>query len=106
VVGISSDSVESHAAFKAQHRFPFPLLADTSSVLRTGFGIPGDLFGSAWSLERRSALPLTARAVLPGRQTFVISKDGVCLLSFNSQLGATEHTKQALDVLKTSTTKA
>jgi len=85
-VGISSDSVESHAAFKAQHRFPFPLLADTSSVLRTGFGIPGDLFG-----------------ILPGRQTFVISKDGVCLLSFNSQLGATEHTKQALDVLKTST---
>lgn len=28
IVGVSSDSIESHARFLKEHRFPFPLLAD------------------------------------------------------------------------------
>ena len=51
--------------------------------MRNGFGIPSDLFG-----------------MLPGRQTFVISKDGKCLLSFNSQMDPTKHVTEALAVIK------
>ena len=38
--------------------------------------------------------------MLPGRQTFVISKDGKCLLSFNSQMDPTKHVTEALAVIK------
>ena len=83
VIGISSDPPASHAAFKAKHRLPYTLLSDERSFVRNGFGIQSDLFG-----------------MLPGRQTYVISKDGKCLMSFNSQMDATKHVTEALAVIK------
>lgn len=41
IVGLSSDSVESHQRFKAKFSIPFPLLADTDSALRDAFGAAG-----------------------------------------------------------------
>jgi peroxiredoxin Q/BCP len=38
---------------------------------------------------------------LPGRQTFVIDKSGVCRLSFNNQFQPEKHIQEALDVIKT-----
>ena len=52
--------------------------------LRKNFGIKADLFGA-----------------LPGRQTFVIDKSGVCRLSFNNQFQPEKHIQEALDVIKT-----
>lgn len=46
------------------------------------FGIKSDMLG-----------------MLPGRQTYVIGKDGTCLLSFNDQLGAEKHSAEALKAL-------
>ena len=83
VVGVSSDPPASHAAFKAKHRLPYTLLSDERSFLRNGFGVPSDLFG-----------------MLPGRQTFVISKEGKCLMSFNSQMSPEKHVTEALAVIK------
>lgn len=40
VVGVSSDSVESHQKFAQKHSLPFPLLADTEHELAEGFGVP------------------------------------------------------------------
>ena len=38
---------------------------------------------------------------IAGRQTYVIDKDGVCVLSFNEMMNATAHTDEALaSVLK------
>lgn len=83
VVGVSSDSITSHDNFKAKHGLPYTLLSDDKAFLRNGFGVPSDLFG-----------------MLPGRQTYVISIDGKCLLVFNSQMDATRHVTEALEVLK------
>lgn len=38
VVGVSVDSVESHAEFAAKHTLPFPLLADTEGKLADAYG--------------------------------------------------------------------
>lgn len=38
VVGVSVDSVESHAEFAAKHTLPFPLLADTDGKLADAYG--------------------------------------------------------------------
>ena len=40
-VAISVDSTESHAAFSAQHTFPFPLLADPKLAAAGAFGVVG-----------------------------------------------------------------
>jgi len=39
VVGVSTDSVESHRAFAEKHALPFTLLADTSGELARAFGV-------------------------------------------------------------------
>jgi len=72
VVGISSDSPESHAAFAEKFSLPYRLLSDEGNEVRQEWGVPGDLFG-----------------FLPGRQTYVLDKKGVvqvqyCLLSLFS----------------------
>jgi thioredoxin-dependent peroxiredoxin len=40
VVGVSGDSVATHAAFKKEHKLTFTLLADESGVLADKFGVP------------------------------------------------------------------
>ncbi len=44
VVGVSTDSVKEQADFKAKHRLPFTLLADTEKEVLKAFGV-GSLFG-------------------------------------------------------------
>jgi len=56
IIGVSTDSVESHRGFAEKHGLPFPLLADTSGELASAFGV----------LERGMAR----------RATFVLDRDG------------------------------
>jgi peroxiredoxin Q/BCP len=81
VIGISSDSARSHEAFAAKHRLPFRLLADVGGAVRAAFGVP------------RTA------GLLPGRVSYVIDREGVIRHAFNSQLAATRHVDEALEVL-------
>ena len=83
VLGISSDSEQSHRAFAEKYRLPFPLLADTDGTVRKLFKVPKSL------------------GLLPGRVTFVIDKKGVIRHAFNSQLNVTRHVDEAIEVLKT-----
>jgi peroxiredoxin Q/BCP len=83
VLGISSDSEQSHQAFAQKYRLPFPLLADTSGAVRKSFQVPKSL------------------GVLPGRVTFVIDKKGIIRHVFSSQLNPTKHVDEAIQVLKT-----
>lgn len=39
VVGISTDSVEAHARFAAEHALPFPLLADPDAAIARAWGV-------------------------------------------------------------------
>ena len=83
VLGISSDSEQSHKKFAEKYKLPFPLLADTSGEVRKQFQVPKSL------------------GLLPGRVTFVIDKKGVIRHVFNSQLNPTKHVDEAITVLKT-----
>jgi peroxiredoxin Q/BCP len=40
VLGVSSDSLDSHKAFASKYELPFPLLDDTSHELAKAFGVP------------------------------------------------------------------
>lgn len=51
--------------------------------MRNTYGVKPNLFG-----------------LLDGRWTFVIGKDGIVKLIFNSQLNAKKHVAQALEALK------
>lgn len=82
VIGVSSDSPDSHKKFAEKHRLPFTLLADQKGELRKAFGVPST-FG-----------------VMPGRVTYVIDKDGVVKYIFNSQLEGEKHMTEALRVVK------
>lgn len=82
VIGISSDSVSSHQKFSKRHQLPFILLSDEGKKLRKLFGVPNDLLG-----------------LIPGRVTYVIDKNGIIILIFNSMLGKI-HIEKALETLK------
>ena len=82
VIGVSSDSVKSHQKFATRYQLPFVLLSDSDKKLRKLFGVPNDLLG-----------------LLPGRVTYVIDKDGIIQLVFNSMSGKI-HIEKALEILK------
>ena len=81
VVGISSDSVESHRSFAREHGLPFTLLSDEGGKVRKLYDVP-NTFG-----------------LLPGRVTYVIDEKGVVRHVFSSQLGAKKHVEEAQKVL-------
>lgn len=83
VIGVSSDSPESHKNFKEKHRLPFKLLSDPNNELRKKFGVKADLLG-----------------LIPGRETFVFDKNSKLIFRFKSQLQAEKHVNEALIRLK------
>ncbi|KAJ7532748.1 hypothetical protein O6H91_13G018000 [Diphasiastrum complanatum] len=83
VVGVSSDSPDSHKKFAGKYKLPFTLLSDEGNKLRKEWGIPGDLFGT-----------------LPGRQTYVVDKKGVVRLVFNNQFQPEKHVDETLKILQ------
>ncbi len=82
VVGISSDSAESHEHFASKHRLPMKLLSDTDGKVRALYGVRPTL------------------GILPGRATFVIDPTGRVRSVFESQLRFQEHADRALEVVK------
>lgn len=83
IVGISGQSVESHLAFAKKYDLTFSLLSDNGNKVRKMFGVPTNLFG-----------------LLPGRVTYVVNKKGEVVYTFNSQMNATKHVDEALEILK------
>lgn len=82
VVGVSSDSAESHCSFREKHALPFILLSDPGSKVAREYGISRTL------------------GFIPGRETFIIDTDGTILHTFRSQFNAKAHVTEALKVLK------
>ena len=82
VVGVSSDSAESHERFAAGNGLPFILLSDGGGEVRKLYGVSSTL------------------GILPGRVTYVIDKGGVVRHVFSSQFGATRHADEALKVVQ------
>jgi peroxiredoxin Q/BCP len=82
VMGISSDSVESHRRFASKHDLPFTLLSDEGGKVRKLYGVQNN-FG-----------------LFPGRVTYVLDENGVVRHFFSSQLGVEKHVEEALQALQ------
>ena len=82
VIGVSSDSVESHQKFIKEHNLPFSLLSDPTKAVRKLYRI------------RNSG------GVIPGRITFVLDKKGIIRFAFSSQFDAARHVEEAKKVVE------
>jgi peroxiredoxin Q/BCP len=80
VVGISKDSVNSHAKFTQHYNLPFTLLSDKKNVARILYGVESKILG-----------------LLPGRKTYLINKQGTITHIFDYQFKAKRH---VIDTLK------
>jgi peroxiredoxin Q/BCP len=82
VLGVSSQSVESHKSFATHHSLPFLLLSDEKNEVRQLYGVPATM------------------GIIPGRVTFIIDKKGVVRHVFNSQFQPEKHIEEALRILR------
>lgn len=82
VVGVSSDSEESHRYFAQKKNLPFTLLADPGGKIRALYNAK-DLMG-----------------LLPGRVTFVIDPDGIVRCRFSSQINTAKHVRTAIETVR------
>jgi peroxiredoxin Q/BCP len=82
VIGVSSDSVESHQDFATKCDLPFTLLSDEGGKIRELYSVPSS-FG-----------------LLPGRVTYIIDKRGIVRHVFSSQMNPKKHVDEAVGVLK------
>jgi peroxiredoxin Q/BCP len=82
VIGVSSDSVDKHAAFAGHHELPFTLLSDQGGQVRKSYAVPATL------------------GLLPGRVTYVIDRAGTVRHVFSSQTNIGRHVNDALDVVQ------
>jgi len=80
VIGISGDSIRSHAKFANHYNLPFILLSDSKNHVRELYGVESSIFG-----------------LLPGRKTFLINKQGIITHIFDYQFQAKKH---VIDTLK------
>jgi len=78
ILGISSDSVASHASFVEQHGLPFTLLSDPGGLVRARYGVPRFL------------------GLAPGRVTYIIDKHGIVRQIIQSMFSATRHVRESL----------
>ena len=82
VLGVSSQSVESHESFATHHGLQFLLLSDEKGEVRKLYGVSSSM------------------GIIPGRVTFIIDKKGVVRHVFSSQFQPEKHIEEALEVLK------
>jgi peroxiredoxin Q/BCP len=81
VIGVSSDTVESHRKFADEYQLPFILLSDVDGAIRKQYGVP-TAFG------------------LPGRVTYIIDRQGTVRRIFFSQFTSKRHVDEALETLQ------
>ncbi len=83
VIGVSSDSDESHRGFAAKRALPYHLVSDADGSLAKLWGVERGLLGLA-----------------PGRATYVLDQGGVVREVFRSWWRAGAHAARALEVVR------
>ncbi len=83
LVGISGQDVESKQAFAAELGLDFSILADEGDEVRTSFKVPKAAFG-----------------FLPGRVTYVLDKEGTCVMKYDNLVDAKSHVEAATEALE------
>jgi peroxiredoxin Q/BCP len=82
VIGVSTDSSESHRRFAERLRLPFLLLSDADGAVRSRYGVAMTM------------------GIIPGRATFLIDKEGIIRHVFSSQFRLAKHVGFTLGVLR------
>lgn len=82
VIGISSQSVESHGIFALNLGLPYTLVSDEGGKVRKTYGVQAS-FG-----------------MIPGRATYVIDKQGMVRHVFSSQMDVEKHIEESLRILR------
>lgn len=80
IIGISSDSVESHSEFSVSHNLTFKLLSDNGGAVRKMYGVSLTL------------------GLIPGRVTYVIDREGTVRFIISSQLRPRKHVEESLRI--------
>jgi peroxiredoxin Q/BCP len=81
VIGVSSDSADTHAGFSDKYQLPFTLLADQGGKVRKLYGVP------------------TVLGFIPGRVTYVIDRQGTVRQVFSSMTDTGKHVSEALEMV-------
>jgi peroxiredoxin Q/BCP len=81
IVGISSQSVQSHKEFAEKNRLKYTLLSDDMNTVRKLFSVPGRVFG-----------------LIPGRVTYVADRSGKVVFIFDSVKEPLRHVDEALKI--------
>lgn len=81
VIGVSSDSADSHRRFAERFHLPYLLVSDPDGALREQYGVARTL------------------GLFPGRVTYLIDRDGIVRHIFSSQVQLRRHVAEALEVL-------
>jgi peroxiredoxin Q/BCP len=82
VIGVSSQSADSHKRFALANSLPFILLSDEDGNVRKLYGATS-MFG-----------------LMAGRVTYIIDKKGIVRNVFSSQLNPTKHIEEALRIIQ------
>ncbi len=82
IVGVSTDSAESHQAFKEKYGLPFPLIPDPQKRIVGLYQANGFL------------------GFITARVTYVIDKEGVIRAAFQHDFAVGRHLPQVLDALR------
>lgn len=83
VIGISSDSQNSHQDFKNKHKLPYKLLSDPEQQVARLYGLKNSLLG-----------------LLKERTSFVIDKNGIIRHAYSSQFFPYKHIDEALKTVQ------
>jgi peroxiredoxin Q/BCP len=76
VIGVSGDSVETHALFKKAQKLNFTLLADGEGALAKKYGVPVGPGADVKARDPEGKLFTFKRNATLARWTFVVGKDG------------------------------
>ncbi|HFG0564609.1 TPA: peroxiredoxin [Flavobacterium psychrophilum] len=82
VIGISSDSPNSHKKFAQNHKLRYTLLSDNDKNIRKLFGVPSAMLG-----------------LIPGRVTYVIDLKGTVQMVYNN-LNVSQHIPKSLEAIQ------
>lgn len=99
VIGVSGDTVETHAMFKAHHKLNFPLLADVDAKVADAFGVENEKGEKTANVEVDGQKKSFTRKATIKRWTFVIGKDGK-IAAVDKMVNAAEDSKKILKIAK------
>src|SRR5206468_2884494 len=104
VVGVSGDTVFTHALFKKTEKLNFTLIADEDGSVAKKFGVPLGKGGEVRAKDNEGKIAVLKRNVTASRWTFIIGMDGKVLYK-NTKVDPAADSKQVGEFIEKLQTK-